>query len=345
MRDVIVEGIGVISNLGNDVDEIWNNLSQGTDVLFDKSPIKYSSIITPAKKRRMSPYSDMTIYTASKALSDGNVTVEEAGSSSIGTIYTTGYGPMQSNLKFVKSVRAGDPDLCSPTVFANTVANSCVGNTCIQLGLKGVSTILMGSDNWSYSQGLIQKGDAAWILTGSVEEYCDKLIDSLGENESSKNISVKESAVSFLLGKEENSKDCYAHFRESITGDIGGYPLLEQVDETDAYEMIVDMANEMKEKYPIDAVFTSCNGSYFDEIEKKALSDALGNEVTYVHNVKKLIGETLGCAFNINMLIAALCIKHEKLPVSLNKEQKAVRSILVSGYDVSGNYYLGVLEK
>ena len=39
----------------------------------------------------------------------------------IGTIYTTGFGPLNSNLKFARTMKQGDPDLCSPMIFSATV--------------------------------------------------------------------------------------------------------------------------------------------------------------------------------------------------------------------------------
>lgn len=344
MKRIAIEGIGVICNLGSDVGEVWENLSQGKEIVVNQEAIKYKSVLPPIKRRRMSGYSDMILYSASKALADGEVSTEEVGSYNIGTIYTTGFGPVDTLLKFNDTVLDGDPDLCSPTVFANTVANACLGNMCINLQLKGVSTILMGSDNWSYSQGLIDKGDAQYILSGNVEENCKQLFDSIREAEGSKNIPVKESSVSFLLSEAKENQEAYADYVESIQGDIGGYPLFEQVDEEAAYDMILDMAKEMKDKYSFDAIFTSCNGSYFDQIEKKALTDVFGSDMTYVDNVKALMGDTLGGAYNVNMLVATLCIKHAKLPIQLDKKEKEVKRILVASYDVSGNYYLAVLE-
>lgn len=344
MKKIAVEGIGVICNLGADVDEVWENLSQEKEIVISQEAIKYKSVLPPIKRRRMSGYSDMILYTASKALADRNVSTEEVGSYNIGTIYSTGFGPVDTLIKFDDTVLDGEPDLCSPTVFANTVANACLGNMCINLKLKGVSTILMGSDNWSYSQGLINKGDALYILSGNIEENCKQVFDSVREEKYSQNIPVKESSVSFLLGEAEENQEAYADYVESIQGDIGGYPLFEQVDKEAAYDMILDMAKEMKEKYSFDAIFTSCNGSYFDQIEKKALTDVFGSDMTYVDHVKALMGETLGGAYNINMLVAALCIKHEKLPVNLDKKEKKVNRVLVASYDVSGNYYLAVLQ-
>jgi len=345
MKKISIMGIGVISNLGNDVESIWNRLCKLEEIPIDDQNIKYQSILSPVKRRRMNRYSDMTLYSASKALEDGKVTIEEIGESNIGTIYNTGYGPLVSNLKFADTVIQGDPDMCSPTIFANTVSNACVGNVCISLGTKGVSTIVMGSSNLSYSQMLISKGDADYILTGSIEEYCEELVTSFKNTELSKNVPIKESAVTFLVKKEENTdKDVYAHLIEIVEGNLGVYPLIDIVDEKEAGDMITEMAEEMKQKYQIDTVFTSCNGTYFDEIEKKSLFSVLKDNVVYVNEGKKLLGETLGASFQMNVLLASLCLKNGFLPVQLDREERNVHTILVSGYDVSGNYSLAILQ-
>lgn len=345
MKDIVVGGIGVICNIGTNVEEVWNTLSSDKAVEIVKEAIPFESKYPSVKRRRMSTYSDMTTYTADEALKDGSIVVSEVGEVNVGTIFTTGYGTMESNLNFNKKMLENDPDLCSPTVFANTVLNSNIGNTCIQLGVKGVSTSLQGSDNWSYSEGLITKGDASYILTGSTEEYSVDLMESLQRYDQSSGIDVKESSVIVLLTEVSKSKNTYAHYLGSITGDLGGYPVIDLVDGNLAYETITDMAKEMQEKYQFDTIFTSSNGSYFDEIENKALTDVFGQNMTYVHNVKRIVGETLGCAYNMNMFFASLCIKHGKLPVMFDKNEKQVKTVLVCSYDLSGNYYMAVLAK
>lgn len=345
MKKISVVGIGVISNLGNDPDTIWDTLSKIDRIPLEDEKIDYKSILPPIKRRRMNRYSDITLYTASKALEDADVTVADIGEYNIGTIYTTGYGPMAYNLKFSKVMVEGDPDMCSPTVFANTVSNACIGNVCIQLGTKGVSTIIMGSDNLAYSQMLISKGDASYILTGSIEEHCEELFQSFHQRERSKDVKVKEGAVTFLV-KEQEEKDTkvYAQIIEIIEGSLGNYPLIHTINTKEAAQTISEMAEELKKKYQFDAVFTSCNNTSFDKVEMEALGKVFGEDMVYIHNVKELLGETLGSAFNMNVLIGTLCLKHGELPIQLASERKAVHTILVSGYDVSGNYSLAVLQ-
>jgi 3-oxoacyl-[acyl-carrier-protein] synthase II len=347
MAELAIVGIGVISNLGNDVDSVWQQLCSSEPITMTDEAIKYESVMTAAQRRRANRYSDMTIYTAKNAFVDSKLDKSNIDEFRIGTIFTTGYGPLVSNLKFAESVAGGDPDACSPTVFSNTVSNTCVGYVCMNLGCKGVSTVIMGSNNIGYSQMLIEKGDADYILTGSVEEYCEELYDAFKTASLSKDITVKEGTVTFLVrdnNKEDGSEE-YCRLLSSMELNIGDHPLMGQIERSAIYSSLVSSLKKIKAEYKIDTVFTSNNGSYFDSIESDALNETFGDQVTYVNNVKAMMGETLGSAYNMNVLVGALSLKHGKLPYKLDNKEKELHTILVTGYDVSGNYIMGVYQK
>lgn len=344
MDYISIIGIGAISNLGNDADSIWENLINNNKMKNSLEAIQFDSGLSMSQKKRSNRYSEMGVYSSKVAISDSKVNIDNMNKTRIGTVFTTGYGPIVSTLEFSKNVVQGDSEFCSPTIFANSVNNSCVGHICIMLGFKGVSTVLMGSNNLEYSQMLINKGNTDLILTGSIEENCKELIDALAVGEHSKNVFVKEGAVSFLISRNENIGTAYCNIVDFSEFGMNGYPLTDKIDERAAAENIERISRELGHKYKIDAFFSSCNGSYFDEIELQAVNNALGNDVIYVNNVKKLFGETLGSAFNLNIMVGALCVKNGRLPLKLDSDQREIKRILVSGYDVSGNYMLAVLE-
>ena len=44
-------------------------------------------------------------------------------------------------------------------------------------------------------------------------------------------------------------------------------------------------------------------------------------------------------------MVAAICLKKGYLPLRLDRNETKIRTILVSGYDLSGNYMLAILKK
>lgn len=345
MEYISIIGIGVLSNLGNDVDTVWENLmNPSTDLPLNRSfAIPFASGLTSSQKKRSNRYSEIGIYISKMAIHDAKIDITKFDKNRIGSIFTTGYGPIVSSLEFSKSVVQGDTEFCSPALFANSVNNACVGHICMFLGIKGVSTVLMGSNNLDYAKMLMQKGDTDLILTGSIEEYCKELQDAMMLSEYSKNTLINEAAVAFLIAKNTNMKIAYAHIVDFLECNINGYPLTNKIDAAKTKAKIMRITAALMAKHNIDAVFSSCNGSYFDAIEIEALQKVCNKDIIYVNNIKNLFGETLGSAFNLNIMIASLCIKNGHLPSQLDMMQNKVKGILVSGYDISGNYMLAVV--
>ena len=351
MKNIKIIGIGVLSQAGITASEIWDTLESGNKPELVKGCIEYKSILPSAKRRRMNRYSDMAVYTSSKALEDAKVNVNEIDSYRIGTIFTTGYGPMVSNLQFGSSVVKGDPDLCSPTVFANTVSNACVGQVCMAFDCKGVSTIVMGSNNIGYSQMLLNRGKANFILSGAVEEYCEELYNSFQLNKYSKDVFIKEGTVTFLLKSSEvndEAEDAYCQLVDFCECNIGKYPLVNKVDENSVKDRIVKTLSKFVSDSgkEIDFVISANNGSYFDSVENAVLEEVFDNKKLIIGNIKEYIGDTLGTSINMNVMVAAMILKNEKLPKAFaNESVKQVKTILVTGYDVTGNYIGYILEK
>lgn len=345
MSKVVISGIGVVSALGTDVNTVWNNINNNITNKTEEEIIQFEPVLKKNKLRRINRYSHLGLYTAIKAKEDGNLDLDSIDKYRIGTIFTTGYGPLVSNLAFSESVINGDPDLCSPILFANTVYNSCIGQICINLGCKGVSTIVMGSNNIGYSKRLIEKDKADYIITGSVEEYCNDLYKAFKDNNQTSNVTIKEGSLAFILQKEELLEDdsnAYCYVNSFNECDMGGYPLIKVVDRGEAKRLISKSLRECanKDDGNIDAIFTSNNSSYFDEVEEAAVEEAMEG-ILNVKNVKKYVGETLGSSFNMNIMMAALCLKNNCIPKALTDGKvdiTNINNIMVTGYDVSGNY-------
>lgn len=347
MDKVQIIGIGIISRAGTSIEEVWNSLDGKTAIEKREGRVAYVSSLPAGKRRRMNRYSDMTVYVSSEALKDGKIAMDDLDAYRIGTIFSTGYGPMESNLSFAKMALEEDPDLCSPTIFANTVSNACIGHVCVNLGCKGVSTIVMGSNSIGYSQMLMDKGDADYILSGSVEEYNEALYQCFRQNPYAADIDIGEAAVGLLLAKGEH-KGAYCRLVDFLEYNLGEYPLINKVEKEDIKQGETALKNFLsRQGQQIDAVFSAGNGSYFDEYEKELLENVLGGSVIYADRLKEYTGETLGSSFSVAIAVAAVCLKKGAIPeklVSVKKEKREIKTALVTGYDVTGNYMVYFME-
>lgn len=339
MNKMKIIGIGTISKLGNEVDTIWYNLNENVEV-GDVDKNKFELNIDRIKKRRMSRYSQMVVYSAMAARKDCNLVITEENTFRVGTIYTTGYGPMVSNLSFAESLESGDPDLCSPTIFASTVSNTCVGEVCVNLACRGVSTLIMGSDNLEYSNMLLNKGDADYIFTGAVEEYCEELYRYFREN----NRNVNEGVVTMVVTNND-AESYYATYENCSGYSIQKYSYLsEEENESIAKDQIGKVIKNTLANNRVDAVIYTNSNEKIRNIELDIIKELGSDDVENVSNMLELFGDTLNVSYNLGVMLAAVSVKKGKLPAKMGNGKK-VKTVLVLGTDVSGNYLAGILKR
>ena len=226
MYGIFITGTEMLSSIGTCIKEIWDNLNSKYEIDYRKFPIEVPLIIKKAKSRRMSRYSYMGLYTTKSILDRREENFDSLDKENIGTIYNTAYGPLVTELKFGQSVNKHDADFASPTLFSQTVFNTCVGNICINTGLKGPSTILSGSNNIGYSFELIKEGKADMIFTGGIEEYCKDLYECYMKKNEKRNdvdVTLSEASATVLLEKIDYSSDKMLQLNNEIYCEMLGY--------------------------------------------------------------------------------------------------------------------------
>lgn len=349
MSRVWITGIGAVTRLGCTLPEIWAGLSQsGVDGAGEQEvPFPIPEVIPRARMRRMDRYAYMAVYTSQVIAADRGPL--PFAPERVGTIFNSGYGPLNTNLAFGESVAAGDPDCASPTLFSGTVANACVGHVAIHLGLKGVSTILMGSNHLGYSFDLLTDGRADAIYTGGVEEYCKPLFSSfreLGEPGAGET-PITEGAATLLLeagdGRKEDGKAAaLCEMLSYSDGNLGGHPSVDPGTEYNPLlfmEIMDDALNRAGVK-PGDIGLVIKAGNVKSPAglaEDEALNRLFKGEV-HTLDVKSAFGETLGASLALGAAAGALCLHHQHIPLpeSHSARQSDLPYVLVNAYDVCG---------
>lgn len=342
MRPVYINGIGIISRCAKSADELAY-ICNGGNYTVDDGKLDFKTDIPLSKLRRCSRYNKIAAAAAELAGIDGKIP-DDIDKMKIGTIISTGYGAAENNIQFSDSVVKGDPALCSPTVFSGTVPNSCVGQICIINGYKGVSTVLMGGDPFEYSSLLLGTNRADIILTGSVEEYSEELTASLKSAGIIDGCEISEGAAVMTLSANETVQH-YCKITSFGSVSLGQYPYVHRTDGGAAISAMTEVIRSVcGEKIP-DMVFTSENGSYFDEYERKAVNDIWDGTIQ-CYAPKKLFGESLGCGYALSIALAAVSLRIGKAPRIADNiaSDNDLKSILVSGIDTVGNYLCAFME-
>lgn len=330
--NVYINGIGIISRCAYGAEELAE-LASGQTVQIRQLPLDFPTDVPSSKLRRNSRYNKLACAAADQALKNAGIPdlMERRGLEEhrIGTILSTGYGAAEYSSVFADSVVKGNPNLCSPLLFSGSVPNSCVGQICMINRLKGFSTVLAGGDPLEYAALLIRTARADHILAGSVEEYFPPLYDAFHTLDAAKGTDLSEGAAMAVLSGQKTEKT-WCKVSAFSSANLGRSPLIDRPEDSNRTEkMVLDVLRQMNAP---DAVFTAANGSWFDETENRAIKSVLPDIAS--QRPKDSFGETLGCGYMMNVLLAAASVRSD-----------ICSRPLVTGIDMIGNYTCILLEK
>lgn len=344
MHPVYINGIGIISPAVASATELLtlaeqvkngDNLTKKIDFSV---PVNFDVTVAPQKIRRAPRYVKMTVQAVNLAWEDSGLTKEDAEDT--GTIFVTGYGSLESNIAFTETVLKGVPFLARPIQFSYTVPNSCLGQTCMAFGYKGYSTMFLGGDPIEYSALLISEKKANNVICGAIDEWNEDLRISIGAAGQISGEKATDGASMLVLSAKENDKT-YCRITAFSSVGLSVYPYIKSIEENEREEVLSDMVEtltELSEDFLPNVILTTANGSDFDELEKKAISLAFGENILQIEP-KCFFGESFAAGYFENAALGAAMIKHEKL-----QGKNEIRYIIATGIDVHGNYLAVRLE-
>ncbi|MCP4764870.1 MAG: beta-ketoacyl-ACP synthase II [Gammaproteobacteria bacterium] len=189
-RRVVVTGLGLLTPVGNTVEESWKNIVAGKSGIaaitaFDASD--FSARISgsvkdfdateyiPAKDlKKMDLFIHFGIAAGIQALDDSGLEVTEENAERIGVAIGSGIGGLPSIEKNRDAYAAGGPRKISPFFVPSSLINMVSGNLSIMRGLKGpnisiVSACTTGAHNIGDAARMISYGDADIMVAGASE--------------------------------------------------------------------------------------------------------------------------------------------------------------------------------
>jgi len=189
-RRVVITGLGLLTPVGNTVEESWKNIVAGKSGIapitaFDASD--FSARISgsvkdfdateyiPAKDlKKMDTFIHFGIAAGIQALDDSGLEVTEENAERIGVAIGSGIGGLPSIEKNRDAFVAGGPRKISPFFVPSSLINMVSGNLSIMRGLKGpnisiVSACTTGAHNIGDAGRMISYGDADIMVAGASE--------------------------------------------------------------------------------------------------------------------------------------------------------------------------------
>ncbi|MEJ2347012.1 MAG: beta-ketoacyl-ACP synthase II [Gammaproteobacteria bacterium] len=189
-RRVVITGLGIVSPVGNDVQQAWENILAGNSGIgpltrFDVSafPVRFggsvkdfdpATYIPPKDVKKMDPFIHYGMAAGAQAIGDAGLEVTEANAERIGVAIGAGIGGIHSIENGYDGFLKGGPRKISPFFVPQSIINMISGNLSIRYGLKGpniaiVTACTTGTHNIGEAARIIAYGDADVMVAGGAE--------------------------------------------------------------------------------------------------------------------------------------------------------------------------------
>jgi 3-oxoacyl-[acyl-carrier-protein] synthase II len=189
-RRVVITGLGIISPVGNTVNEAWSNIVAGKSGIsritrFDPSAFSaqiagevrgfdVTQYMSAKEARRMDTFIHFGMAAGTQALRDSGLQVTPENAERIGVNIGSGIGGLPVIEETHNDYLKGGPRKISPFFVPATIINMISGNLSIMYGLKGpnlamVTACTTGTHCIGESGRLIEYGDADVMIAGGSE--------------------------------------------------------------------------------------------------------------------------------------------------------------------------------
>jgi 3-oxoacyl-[acyl-carrier-protein] synthase II len=189
-RRVVVTGMGMLSPLGNTVNETWQNILAGKSGMatidsFDVSAYSaqfsasvknfdISEYLPVKESRKMDAFVQFGMAAGIQAMNDSGLVITEETAPRVGCAIGSGIGGIGQIEKNAEIIKTSGPRKISPFFVPGSIINMISGNLSVKYNLQGpnlaiVTACTSGTHNIGLGAKLIAMGDADAMLVGGAE--------------------------------------------------------------------------------------------------------------------------------------------------------------------------------
>ncbi|WP_447955689.1 beta-ketoacyl-ACP synthase II [Vreelandella sp. EE7] len=189
-RRVVVTGLGLVTPVGNTVEQSWANIVAGKSGIapiehFDASSFNtrfggsvkdfdISGYLNPKDARKMDLFIQYGMAAGSQAITDAGIECTDENAARIGVAIGSGIGGLPMIEQNHNALNKGGARRVSPFFVPGSIINMISGNMAIQHGFKGPNIAITtactsGTHNIGYSARTIAYGDADVMVCGGAE--------------------------------------------------------------------------------------------------------------------------------------------------------------------------------
>ncbi len=189
-RRVVITGMGIVSPVGNSIEESWSNIlagksginsltnleTEGQSVTFGGSVKNFeiTDYLKPKDAKKMDTFIHYGMAAGIQAIEDSGIEITEENAERVGVAIGAGIGGLGTIEKTADLFREKGAKRISPFFVPSSIINMISGNLSIKYGMKGpnfaiVTACTTGTHNIGDASRLIEYGDADVMIAGGAE--------------------------------------------------------------------------------------------------------------------------------------------------------------------------------
>ena len=336
-----IQGMGWVTPLGNNLDEVWRRLISGEhgdakEISSPHSKRTHQCIPVPLKQveaigksprlRRSSAISYFTAAAGLAALENAGIRMTPEIAERTAIVFAVSSGGVVYTRKFHEQIAQQGAGAASPLLFPETVYNAPASHLAALLGVTGATYTLVGDS----SVGLSALKLAEQLLETTAVDRC---------------LVVGGEEVDWVLCEAYSEWRLGAALAEggaaivlSRTGSIAmdeihaGIPFQKQSEAATAMDTVLgNLAADGNAK--IDLVVSCANGTFIDLAEQRALERHLSGVPVY--RPKEAFGESPGAGAIMQVIVAALALSKREAPhgICLSPERASCALVSCCGWN------------
>ena len=360
MKNVVVTGMGIVSCIGSDIQEVLCSLKNGKsgitkNLTYEEMGfrshvsgavnINLSELIDRKTLRFMSEASGFGYIAAQEALLNASLNLEEMNASRIGIVAGSGGASSAAQIEASDVARERGPKRIGPYAVTKTMGSTVSAILGTTLKLKGVNYSISSACSTSahcigHAAELIQLGKQDIIIAGGAEQEhwtSSSMFDAMGALSSQYNNSPEKASRPFdidrdgfviaggagmlILEEEEHAIKRNA----PIIARLKGYCA-----NSDGYDMVSPSGegatrcmSEAMEAYKSDVDYINAHGTSTpvgDLAELGAIKKVFGGNAPIIGSTKSMTGHSLGATGAQEAIYSILMMQHDFIAPSINIE-------------------------
>ena len=360
MKNVVVTGMGIVSCIGSDIQEVLSSLKNGKsgitkNLTYEEMGfrshvsgavnINLSELIDRKTLRFMSEASGFGYIAAQEALLNASLNLEEMNASRIGIVAGSGGASSAAQIEASDVARERGTKRIGPYAVTKTMGSTVSAILGTTLKLKGVNYSISSACSTSahcigHAAELIQLGKQDIIIAGGAEQEhwtSSSMFDAMGALSSQYNNSPEKASRPFdidrdgfviaggagmlILEEEEHAIKRNA----PIIARLKGYCA-----NSDGYDMVSPSGegatrcmNEAMEAYKSDVDYINAHGTSTpvgDLAELGAIKKVFGGNAPIIGSTKSMTGHSLGATGAQEAIYSILMMQHDFIAPSINIE-------------------------